>query len=473
MDAAEFDSLPSFTWRRGIIYGDSLCRQETSVIATNQIMSRAAMAERPPQLAFFRAPWLIFWVAFAVRVAYLTLAHTYHIRPYDNHFSFGWEMGRVARALVTGHGYADPFRGHTGPTAWIAPLYPLLLAGVFKLLGVYSVQSAWVMLTLNSLFSALTALAVWEIGARCFDLRVALWSAWIWALYPAAMQYAVRWVWEMSLTTMLFAFVLVLALRMRNIGGEARDARKAMTIRRWLGFGLLWGLIGLSNPTLLIFLPACGLWVLAGAGRLWLRQVGPVIASALVCAACLAPWTARNWLAFGQFVPMRGNFGAEIYLGNGPGATGLLMEYNQPMQSPEQLRLYKKMGEIAYAKMRGRAAMKVIRAHPGHFIADSLKRVFFFWGSVPHPSNDAPWVEWGRNLNFVFTSVCGLLGLALALKRRASAAVLFAWAFLLLPLVYYFVTVHARFRHPLEPLIAVLGVYLFQSAAPRRREEMA
>ncbi len=76
-------------------------------------------------------------------------------------------------------------------------------------------------------------------------------------------------------------------------------------------------------------------------------------------------------------------------------------------------------------------------------------------------------------MNFVFTSVCGLLGLALALKRRASAAVLFAWAFLLLPLVYYFVTVHARFRHPLEPLIAVLGVYLFQSAAPRRREEMA
>jgi hypothetical protein len=29
------------------------------------------------------------------------------------------------------------------------------------------------------------------------------------------------------------------------------------------------------------------------------------------------------------------------------------------------------------------------------------------------------------------------------------------------------VTVHARFRHPLEPLICVLGVYLFQSAGPR------
>ena len=144
------------------------------------------------------------------------------------------------------------------------------------------------------------------------------------------------------------------------------------------------------------------------------------------------------------------------------------MEYDQPMQDPGQLRLYAQMGEIPYAKMRSKEAFGVIRRDPRHFAGDTLKRVFFFWGSVPHPTDDAPWVEYGRNLNFVVTSVCGLLGLALALKRRAPAAGLFAWAFLLLPLVYYFVTVHARFRHPLEPLMAVLGVYLFQSAEPRK-----
>jgi hypothetical protein len=26
----------------------------------------------------------------------------------------------------------------------------------------------------------------WEIAARCFNTSVAKWSAWIWALYPAA-----------------------------------------------------------------------------------------------------------------------------------------------------------------------------------------------------------------------------------------------------------------------------------------------
>jgi hypothetical protein len=60
--------------------------------------------------------------------------------------------------------------------------------------------------------------------------------------------------------------------------------------------------------------------------------------------------------------------------------------------------------------------------------------------------------------------VAGLMGLGLALYRRVPAAGLFAWAFALLPLTYYLVTVHARFRHPLEPLLCVLGVYLFQSA---------
>jgi 4-amino-4-deoxy-L-arabinose transferase-like glycosyltransferase len=399
----------------------------------------------------FRAPWPVFWAAFAVRVLYLTLAHTYRIRPYDDHMLFGEEMGRIARALATGFGFADPFRGHTGPTAWVGPLFPVILGGVFKLFGVFTPVSAWVILSLNSLFSALTAGTIWEIAARCFSRSVALWSAWIWALYPAAMQYAVRWIWDTSLTTFLFSGVLVMALRLRA----------GSTPRRWAFFGLLWGLTGLSNPALLIFLPACGLWVLSGTPADRIR--GPVLA-ALLFLACVGPWAWRNWTAFHHFVPTRGNFGAELYLGNGPGATGLLMEYDHPIQAPDQLRRYTEMGEIAYSKMRGEQALTFMRADPALFLRNTCRRVFFFWAGVPHPDSATPWVEYARSLNFIFGSVCGLLGLALALKRRDPAAWLFAWAFLLLPVVYYGVAAHARFRHPLEPLMVVLGVYLFQSA---------
>jgi 4-amino-4-deoxy-L-arabinose transferase-like glycosyltransferase len=389
-----------------------------------------------------------------VRVLYLTLAHTYRIKAYNDHMLFGEEMGRIARALATGYGFADPFRGHTGPTAWVGPLFPLLLGGVFKLFGVFSPFSAWMILVLNSLFSALTTLTIWEIAARCFDENVARWSAWIWALYPAALQYAVRWIWDTSLTTFLFSLALVIALRLRA-GGKAPD---------WAVFGVVWGLTGLSNAAMLIFLPVCGLWALAPH---WKRDLGKGSIAAVLFLACFLPWIARNWRAFHQFVPTRGNFGAELYLGNGPGATGLLMEYNHPIQAPGQLRLYSQMGEIDYARMRGAQAMTAIHAEPGIFIRNTLRRVFFFWGGVPHPESTTAWVEYGRSFNFVFASVCGLMGLALALYRRAPASGLFAAAFLLIPLVYYGVAAHARFRHPLEPLIVILGVYLFRSAEAR------
>jgi hypothetical protein len=414
-----------------------------------------------------RAPWLVFWVAFAVRVLYLTLAHTYRIRPYDDHMLFGEEMGRIARALATGFGFSDPFRGHTGPTAWVGPLFPLLLAGVFKLCGVFTGQSAWVILVLNSLFSALTALTTWEIAARCFNQDVARWSAWTWALYPAAMQYAVRWVWDTSLTTFLFSWVLVVALRTRAASDVAASEETAGgTPGRWALLGLLWGLTALSNPALLIFLPICGLWVLGGAAN-WKRQGIGVLLAGLMFSACIGPWMWRNWEVFHQFVPARGNFGAELYLGNGPGATGLLMEYDHPIQAPDQLRQYARMGEISYSRMRGGLAVTSVRNDPGRFARNTLRRIFFFWAGVPHPIERTPWVEYARGLNFVFGSVCGLLGLVLALRRRATAAGLLAWAFVLLPLVYYGVAAHARFRHPLEPLIVVLGVYLFQSAEAR------
>ncbi len=396
----------------------------------------------------------------------MTLAHTYRVRPYDDHFGFGWEMGRIARALVTGYGYADPFTGHTGPTAWVAPLYPVLMAGVFRVFGIYTLLSAWLLLTFNCFFSALTTRTTYEIAARCFNRRVAVWSAWIWALYPAAMQYAVRWVWEMSLSTWLFTLVIVLALRMHSIGEPSPQSHDARTLPRWLLFGFLWGLLALSNPSLLVFLPANGLWILAGT-KDWRRQLAYASAAAVVCLLCMLPWMIRNERAFHQFIPMRANFGAELYLGNGPGAQGFLMEYNHPFQAPDQLRLYQQMGEVAYAKMRGRLAIANIKSDPGLFVRNTIKRAYFFWISVPHPTDDAWYVEIGRVANFAFVSVAGLLGLALAWRRRIPAVGLITWAFVLVPWMYYFITVHARFRHPLEPLIAILGVFLFLSVEKR------
>lgn len=403
----------------------------------------------------------------------MTVAHPYRFSIFEGHFTFGYEMARVARALVTGYGYADPFSGHTGATAWVPPLYPLLIAAVFKIAGVYTALSGWLLLTLNSVFSAATAVFILSIASRCYNRKVALWSAWIWALYPAAMQYAVRQVWEMSLTTFLFTAVLALALKMRGIG-EPFSESNPQTTNRWLLFGPLWGLIALSNSTLLLFLPVCGIWLLLSPkeDRRTKPAITNAILSGIVFLAVVSPWMIRNYRVFHTFVPFRDNFGAELYAGNNPESYGFRYGalIGQPAQDPQH-KLYVRLGELAYNHQRGELAKAWIHAHPARFAALSLKRFYFFWASVPHPSMKHPFGDYIRQFDYCFASIVGLLGLSLSLHRGTPAAVLFAWAFALVPLTYYFVTVEARFRHPLEPLIVILSVYLFQSVTPRRVKE--
>ena len=413
-------------------------------------------------------PWRMFWVGLAVRVAYMTLAHTYRLRVLLDHFEFGWEMGRIARALATGYGYADPFNGHSGATAWTAPLFPLLLAGVFKVFGVYTLVSAWVILAINSAFSAGIAPAVWEIGWRCFGRggegrKIALWAGWLWVLYPAAMQYGVKWVWEMSLTAFLFSWVIVLALRIRGIGGSPRQTAGA-----WALFGAVWGLIALSNSSLVMFLPACGLWMGWEALRRKARR-GVTVRHTLLASVCflgvLTPWVVRNWYALHGFVPLRGNLGAELFESAREPNHGFPWGTTLPLaDSAPELQRYVRLGELEYSRQQGKHAKVLIQANPRRFAGYTMLRIDMFWVSVPHSAEKGVLLEAGREMNFCFLSISGWLGVGLALRRGVPGAWLFLWAFLLLPAVYYVITVQARFRHPLEPLICLLTVYLFRSA---------
>ena len=439
----------------------------------------------------FRAPWVIFWVGFGLRVLVVLVGHQYKIRTDQANFNFGFEAGRIARSLATGQGYANPFNGVSGPTAWLPPLFPLLLGGVFRAFGVYSRASGFVILMLNSLFSAAVAPAVYETAARVFDAKgiarrgakhaepVALWSAWIWAVYPAALQYAIHWVWEMSLTAMLFAWVIVVALRLRGIGGgPAHDDGAVMNGAPglWSGFGLLWGLIALSNASLLLCFPVMMVWIVWPEVRRTVASRQLSVASSLVgmALACvvfgvvLAPWVVRNERVFHAFVPTRGNLGVELYESTLERNDGFPWGTTLPLWPGDpEFKLYVAMGEVRYSAMRVAEAKARILARPGRTARWTLDRFLFFWDGTPHPPDRHPVQEYLRQFSYCFISVCGLLGLALMLRRRVEGAGLFAAIFVLLPLPYYLVTVQPRFRHPMEPLIAVLAVYLFRSTEKR------
>src|SRR5947207_10907420 len=175
------------------------------------------------------------FLAFALRVGWIIVAHTYKFKGLEDNFSFGWEMGRIGRALATGRGFADPFNSQTGPTAWEPPIYPYLIAGVFRLTGVYTHASALILLTINSVFSAFTCIPIFLIAKKCFNQRVAVWTAWMWAVLPSVMFWCTRWVWETSLAALLLAVIFWLTLQLEDAAGA----------RVWVGFGLLWGVAAL------------------------------------------------------------------------------------------------------------------------------------------------------------------------------------------------------------------------------------
>jgi len=407
------------------------------------------------------SPIWIVGIALLLRLSWILVGHTYKFKNADDNFSFGWEMGKIAASLASDHGFSNQFGPVTGPTAWEPPLYPFFIAGVFKVFGIYSRASAIVILSFNSFCSALTCIPIFLIARRMFSEKVAVGSAWAWALLPNVMFWCTRAIWETSLSALLLALVIWLTLVMEDLDGWLP----------WFGFGLLWGVIALNGTSLLAFLPATGLWAWyrrAGRGK---RSFAGVALSAAVFCACIAPWLVRNYETFGKFIFIRDNFGAELRLGNGSGADGTLMLYLDPPHDPQAMREVQAMGEVAYIAMRKQQAVAYIEADYGRFARLSLTRFIYFWAGAPREGQEW-WLSQAKNSLFLATSVLTFWGLARALRQRKPGSWLMFWLILLYPAVYYFVYTLPRYRHVIEPEMAVLCVFLLTEAAASPRSSV-
>lgn len=422
----------------------------------------AAGTPSPPEVSprrkLFRSPAFIVVVALLLRLLVITAGHTYRITPRRDHFQFGWEMGRIARSLAAGHGFANPTDLETGPTAWEAPLYPFLLAGVFQVFGIYTHAAAWVILALNSLFSALTCLTIYRIGERLFASQPARWAAWTWALFPYAIYWPVRIVWETSLSALLLSLAILLPLRV-----DDRPRR-----RDWLLLGLLWGVIALTNPTLLSFLPFSLAWLwwrLRGRSAAVLANMALCLA---LCSSMVAPWLARNYRVFNQFVFIRDNFGLEVHTANNPESGGLWTRSEHPGNDPQAMQKFAAMGELPYMKAQQRAAFNFIRHHPGEFLGFFAERIFYFWGGNPQMTLVRSWsMAPARHVAFLISAFAAFAGLWLCFRHRVRGSFLLACSLLVYPIPYYIAFPAPRYRHAIEPEMLLLIIYALWLARGR------
>lgn len=400
------------------------------------------------------------FAGFLARLLYILIAHSYRFRTNDANFSFGWEIGRIAYSIANGHGFSSPFGGDTGPSAWTAPLYPYIVAFAFKVFGTYSKLASFALLTFNSIFAALTCWPIYRIARRVFNEKVAMWSGWTWALLPYIAYWSVRWIWETSLTAFLFTAAFMLTLDME---GDSRYSS-------WFGYGLLWGVIGLTNPSCLSFLPFAGGWLAFQAIRrrkAWLTQA---VLAAVVFWMTLLPWLVRNYEVFHKPVFVRDNVGVEVRCGNNPLAEGTWVGMYHPSENIVLYRQYKEMGEANYTAEQARLVKEWIAEHPQRFAVLTFRRFIFYWNGLPRLSKIV-YLEQFKNSLFLASSLLSIAGLILAIRRRIHGVFLFASLIVFYPLVYYVSFPHPRYRHPIDPELLILGVYLISQARPRRAKE--
>src|SRR5882724_8930105 len=426
-------------------------------------MTNAAIGLHPRGRAFFASPWAMVGVALAIRLIVMAFAYKIQLDPSQDHWVFGWETGRVARSIATGHGFSSPYSEPTGPTALIPPVYTYLLAGVFKIFGVYTTASALVILTLNNLFSSLTSVPVYLIARRIFGLRTAAWAGWMWAFFPYSIALSNVVVWETSLTTLLLTLLVLLTLKLEH----------SKSLSAWVGYGLLWGASGLTSPAVLTTLPFLGAWI-------WFRQLkrgsnctGLAIAASLAFLLVVTPWIWRCSRTYGRLVAFRGNFGLEVLVGNSSDTSRAANWNVLPGFNKSELEELQQNGEPAYMAEKQREANEFIAHHRLRFAGLTLRRVLNTWTGIwefPPPWNmDESGVP--NILMYSFISYMAFAGLVLAIRHGREEAIPLAFLPIFLPAIYYLTHSDMGFRHTIDPVLAIFMAYAIVSIGAGKQQQ--
>jgi Dolichyl-phosphate-mannose-protein mannosyltransferase len=395
------------------------------------------------------SPWVIFSAALCLRLAFLfQQAHlvpdqALAVVPFQN------EVGGVAAALAKGEGFCCLFQQDTGPTAWVAPVYPFFLAGIFKVFGVFSVASFYAAALFNCIFSALICLPLYSTARSVGGPVTAAAAGWLWVFFPSGILIPFEWIWDTSLSallaTSLLWFTIVFAEQPRR--------------RDFILYGLFWGFCLLVNPALGAVLPIFLLWIFLQTREKKVETTrGLMLVIAMTVLVCL-PWTIRNSVTFHRLVPIRSDFPFELWMGNNP----IYDEHSHAVNRItryEQVHLYTQLGETAFLREKGREAREFIRSHPALCLRLAWERAVALWLGT-----SSPWQDFLRTdallVRIVFiwnalTLLGTILGIACLARARRSYVLVLAAFPVAFPLVYYVTQVSLRLRHPCDPALALL-----------------
>ncbi len=373
----------------------------------------------------------------------------------------GAEMVRAARSWAQEGRLAHVFSDHTGDSAHVAPVYPILLGTVYRLVGWEGRSAGWgqAMIAVIPTVVSVSLLPIVAFRTRLSPIAGVL-GALITACSPLNIWVETSGTWEQPLIAVALIALLLAFVKLHDDGW--RSWRLALLVGGMLGFSAL------LNPVLV---PAAALMLLAELAlrRGDKRAVMLKMLTLSVCAALVvAPWTLRNYRIFGAIVPIRSNFGLELWIGNNPSANGKTfssawddpkapMSQPHPYTSPEEAERLTQAGEVQYMRDKLGLASAWISRHPDRFINLTLHRIRLFW----FPSSDL-WSPSSpgrvlKSLAFSITAAAAWGNLIRLMLMRNPYRWLWLSALIGPSLSYAITHVDPRYRYPIFGLTILLA----------------
>ncbi len=334
------------------------------------------------------------------------------------------------------------------PTARRPVLYPMFLAGVYKLFG----RSFTAVGVVQALLGTLTVYLICLLGRMATGRApVGLIAAALSAIYLPFIRYA-----GSLLTETLFLFLAVLGFHYMFI------ALRESKIKWSLIAGMIGGLAFLCRPTAIGF-PLVFVLLVITAIKLGKRR-RPVLKSAAYLVAFLvfySGWLARNYHTFGAFIPTFTSAGYNLFVGSYPSARG---KANIPLdEHPVELRRkLEGKGEVEANRIFMHAALGNIRNHPGAYLKLMMMKFVRAWFNVRRGHD---WLPTARSLLLNgLLLVLASVGAVLLSIRDA-----FATAFLASPIVYFtlfhaLVVSSTRYNLPSVPFAIVFAAVALEEA---------
>lgn len=370
----------------------------------------------------------------------------------------GYEAVGISQSLAGGNGFSGPWPG-AGPTAWLPPIMPAILAAYMSVFGLHTRATLIAFVAFNEICSALTIFPVFfaarrivggyipgdQASAQRSTDRIPALAAWLCVLSPAAGVAAYKLIWYTTLSGLLAAILLWATL-------AVRDSQKPVA---WTGYGLLWGVQLMTHPSFLVLMPVALLWLAWGRPNSK-RLTLPALAC-FTALLCCVPWTVRNFTVFHHFVPLRSNFGLELWRYNhGDGNQPL-----HPNSDAGEHDAFSSLGEYAYVHERQHEALVWIDAHPGAFLRGTAQRVMRFWFDFAYLK---VFVQMGWFFKVRFLYICALLvmilgGLITIRRKRREYFWLLAAFPAIFPLLYYVTLAREFHRLPIDPVLAIIAAF--------------